>query len=416
MKIGLNFVILIIAVLTACDAPSETKVLEESEVEKSDTMAAPPAGEKQVPEPKYDYYWVRFKSGINYSESPNGKVLGQLPLNTRLKVIPNGGIGDTIVKGSENDRGQWVAIELNSDTVYAFDSLISPSYTFSDVKIYYGPYSSKEGVGFVNTSEGFIKYNGADSLPIVSKEDIGEDVFWLKDKNKHALLRNTGISNEDTLFLYNLDEDSICKFAVAEIRGFARLNGYAQKDDPYLSDYDYEVGFDVGMGYELEGETFAFIGSQSPFQTGRVQPILWEVVDSLLLVEVLSQSFVPSTIREKFRNTENLKVFSFSYAHFEYYMLANMRSSTPYAYHLIVIDNNESKVVFNHIFEGSESKHTLPLGTAENKELDIHQWTGAIFKDKPPIIYGFLGYSFGCPIIRFAGNDPPILILCDNRH
>ena len=97
-------------------------------------------------------------------------------------------------------------------------------------------------------------------------------------------------------------------------------------------------------------------------------------------------------------------------------MLANMRSPTPYAFHLIVINNSKSKVVFNHIFEGSEGKHTLPLATAKNKELDINQWTGAIFKGKPPIIYGFLGHSFGCPMIQFAGNEPPILILCDNRH
>lgn len=45
------------------------------------------------------------------------------------------------------------------------------------------------------------------------------------------------------------------------------------------------------------------------------------------------------------------------------------------------------------------------------------QWTGEIFKDRPPVIFGFLFHSSGCPSIDFIEqSENSVRINCDNRH
>ncbi len=47
----------------------------------------------------------------------------------------------------------------------------------------------------------------------------------------------------------------------------------------------------------------------------------------------------------------------------------------------------------------------------------VNQWTGKLFKDYPPVLFGFVWQSFGCDnidIIQLPLTTIPIL--CDNRH
>ena len=58
-----------------------------------------------------------------------------------------------------------------------------------------------------------------------------------------------------------------------------------------------------------------------------------------------------------------------------------------------------------------------PIQTSnKNNEYNNRVWTGEIFKNKPPIIFGLVGAQYRCPTIDFISEtEPPIRISCDSR-
>ena len=85
--------------------------------------------------------------------------------------------------------------------------------------------------------------------------------------------------------------------------------------------------------------------------------------------------------------------------------------------YLIVLDSKTERIVYEGIFLDTESTYLAELSFQNKISEYEYQWTGEIFKNKPSVIFGFLGYSFGCPSIEFLDKtEPPIVISCDNRH
>ena len=69
---------------------------------------------------------------------------------------------------------------------------------------------------------------------------------------------------------------------------------------------------------------------------------------------------------------------------------------------LAVINDRKEKIA-EKIFSlaGSDGGEFLPLYGIDADESNIFQYTGHLFKGKPPVIFGFIAQSFGCPSINF---------------
>ena len=80
--------------------------------------------------------------------------------------------------------------------------------------------------------------------------------------------------------------------------------------------------------------------------------------------------------------------------------------------------NEEKEVVFDGVFSDSEGASPAPLSFKGEKPNDqLLQWTGQLFKDQPPVMFGFMYVSFGCPWIDFLdGSMRNLSFSCDNRH
>jgi hypothetical protein len=75
---------------------------------------------------------------------------------------------------------------------------------------------------------------------------------------------------------------------------------------------------------------------------------------------------------------------------------------------LLIIDLNTQETIKDIVFYPNESFSNAALN---------NQWTGKLFKDKPPVIFGLEWVSFGCPGITFLDRFvQDIGINCDNRH
>ncbi len=176
-----------------------------------------------------------------------------------------------------------------------------------------------------------------------------------------------------------------------------------------------EIGFKVSslplntMGY-FARNTFVHIGKSNPFKTGGVHPIKWIEVDSTLFPNNIKSTNHNDWINSLSRG----KVFKFKTDDYTYLIQTLKYSDNrPAGRHLLVFQDHTETMVFNHVYMNTESAGISPILT----QYENNQWTGQVFKDKPPILYGFLDISFGCPLIDFiGGNEPSMEILCNNRH
>ena len=86
--------------------------------------------------------------------------------------------------------------------------------------------------------------------------------------------------------------------------------------------------------------------------------------------------------------------------------------------HLVIVETATKKLITEAIFtEGeSTSRATLSFANSVNENAP-EQWTGNLFKNKPPVFFGFTYESFGCTNINFIENPSNSIYLhCDNRH
>ena len=87
--------------------------------------------------------------------------------------------------------------------------------------------------------------------------------------------------------------------------------------------------------------------------------------------------------------------------------------------HFAVVNSKNKNVVLEFSETNDCEGEKGSFYSINNKSMGkkYYQWTGAIFKNKPSMIYFNDSEPFGCPIIIFINSDePPISIGCDNRH
>ncbi len=89
-------------------------------------------------------------------------------------------------------------------------------------------------------------------------------------------------------------------------------------------------------------------------------------------------------------------------------------------YRILLVADSNGKIIFEELLNEQEGVYLTPLFTqerADKGEYYATQWTGAIFKNNPSILFGFESFSFGCPSISFIDKkEYYIRIKCDNRH
>ena len=364
-------------------------------------------------------YYVSARSGLNYRDRPKGEVLGKFALNTKVKVIENTKIFEQIVDGKNTVDGEWVGVEKDMDTVYVFSAYLSPTQTESDLKVYFtSPYYNYENdirQGFINISDSYYNILAAQSTNILYESDLGKDTIHLDKKQRSRLLRKLDISEDDTAFIYNFPLDSVIAYKIKNLPVIAAVNIYASGDED--SESQYEFGFNLGKSYSHKGDNFTVIGNENPFQTGKVRTMIWQPIKVEKFPIKFDINILQENIREWFDNVIIGENYMFKYDNFRYYIQNLEVKGNTMARYLVVIDAKTNKTIFKDVFVDSESTYLVPLHTNSGTPAWGTQWAGKVFKNQSSILYGFLGATFGCEEIHFlSATEPPIFILCDNRH
>ncbi|MFV0482797.1 MAG: hypothetical protein ACK5MG_01690 [Bacteroidales bacterium] len=276
-----------------------------------------------------------------------------------------------------------------------------------DIRIYELELYQKEEVDevylpFISLTDGF-SFSDDSGSAIIDKKYLGSGAVasshYLKSEYRKRFLKQLGVSEDDTVFVYNYKIDSLFCYPVNDLALIARTNNNNQA----ITQYDYLVGFDLSGKYpsidiDAAIENFVYIGKDNPFITGKLQPFVWTVVDKL--PKIVGESFVGSD-STVYKSEVGSNLFFY----------------TPVSGKLLVVNKELDNVVYNVVFYQDSETGLTPLNYKdEDFPEDVYQWTGELFEGKAPVIFGFEFLSSGCGEIRFVDKEKSyIRVSCDNR-
>ena len=311
----------------------------------------------------------------------------------------------------------------------------SDSCLLSDIRIFYASDLYVDTTFYHETRTAFLNLSEAcvmdENSPYFSPEELTKDTIRIDELQKIRLLKSAGISDTDTIYIYDFGTDSVYTFCVSAFSAIACLNIYAGGSE--TNDFsDYEYGLNLGRSYFGTGENLVYVGKINPFQTGQLKLMEWRRVAKKKFPVKMKDSLIRENTNGyyTFENCKLGVVYKFSNEGLDYYCqemkLIPPADSVDYgdnvsARYLVVFDSKNRKVLFEDFYCDDEWGGLTMLNIIGNSKFSAGQygvqWTGRIFKGRSPIIYGFKEFSFGCPAIPFVDKkDRPISILCDNRH
>ncbi|WP_314238295.1 hypothetical protein [Capnocytophaga leadbetteri] len=293
-------------------------------------------------------------------------------------------------------------------TVYDSLSIINPK--ISNMKMY------RTSGFFLNLSESVFEGDGLPDSFITASEKK-KNSFPLDSKRRDFILKKAGIKETDSIFIYQIDTDSIMRFPVKNMKAKAYVNAYNEGDEQ-VDSFEYGLIVDnQDKSYKgSNGFNYTFVGQENPFQVGKKFEIKWKEIPQSKFPYKIN----PNLLAVRTDCFPFSKAYSFSKGNYNFYVQTFKKEMEITAYYVIIEDIQEKKIIFEKAYTYYEFEEELfPLNAEGVEDVDyyFHQWAGEILKGKPMVLYGFFGPAFGRDIIEFVSNKEPIIeVLIDNRH
>jgi hypothetical protein len=259
-------------------------------------------------------------------------------------------------------------------------------------------------------------YKGAQPVPenIIKnhKQMTYEELqhFDLDAPSRKKLLNGIHLTENDSLYIYEYWSNKLQRMPVSQLKAVAYLSPYSDSED--LDPDAYMMGFQVATHqktteYDRYINAIAYFGNKNPFVENKMKAVKWQKAGA----DISKKYFSHSKLTQG--NTYQAK-----YENMIYYLQDYLEEGNTVERRLAVINDHQEKIA-EKTFSLAESDggEFLPLYGIDTDEANIFQYTGYLFKGKPPVIFGFIAQSFGCPSISFLDkNEKDFWINCDNRH
>ncbi|MFS4470377.1 hypothetical protein [Chryseobacterium sp. T20] len=234
--------------------------------------------------------------------------------------------------------------------------------------------------------------------------------FELDASSRKKLLNGIRLTENDSLYIYEYGSNKLQRMPVSQLKAVAYLSPYS--DDQDLDPDSYMMGFQVATHqktteYDRYNNAIAYFGNQNPFVDNKMKAVKWQKAGTDISKKYFSHSKLALG-----------KTYQSHYENLTYYLQDYLEEGNIVERKLAVINDRKEKIAEKTFsLAGSDGGEFMPLYGIDTDEANISQWTGHLFKGKPPVIFGFMAQSFGCPSISFLDQkEKDFPINCDNRH
>ncbi|WP_133121688.1 hypothetical protein [Chryseobacterium sp. PMSZPI] len=233
----------------------------------------------------------------------------------------------------------------------------------------------------------------------------------LDAEHRNKLLSGIHLTENDSLYLFNYELNKLQKTPISKLKAVAYLDVYASEGED-IDAGSYMVGFQIESkkkiaDYDQFHNAIAYFGNKNPFVENKMKPIKWEKSGP----DISKKYFAGSKLTYG-------QTFQSKYENLTYYLQELLEDEMVLERRLIVINDHHQKIFeTTYTTAGSDGAEFYPLNGDNKDNPNNFQWTGYLFKGKPPVTFGFIAPSFGCPSILFLDKkEKPLKINCDNRH
>ena len=397
---------------------TQNQVIKKDTIEEIKTVSKPTT---PLTENHAKFKFITAESGLNFRDSPNGKVLGKFNWRDKVEYLFSTEHSQKIIDNYREIEGNWIAVKHKEDTVYVFNHYDYISYQepkFSKLKLYnaepYLKYTLRPSneldirQAFVNVSESFYMPEN-----FIDKKDLRKDTITFNKKQRTEFLKRMNYSNKDTLYIYDITSGLIKKHSIENTPLMACISIYSQVNEEYKTEdydtWDYQYGFNLG---KADYGGFAVIGKENPFIEKGLQPLIFEEMNNDMIDNHIKNKLIPS----QWKNDTMNNIYTSEYEKIRSFV--KKRKESNYWSDLTIKDI-ETKDSFFIYLSGGEGSGKSPIKIKGEKTdyNENYHYIGRLFKNKPPVAFGFVWESFGCSIIDFLDKEElPVVILCDNRH
>ncbi|MBB6329633.1 hypothetical protein HNP24_000583 [Chryseobacterium sediminis] len=234
--------------------------------------------------------------------------------------------------------------------------------------------------------------------------------FELDAPSRKKLLNGIHLTENDSLYIYEYGSNKLQKMPINQLKAVAYLSPYTDSED--LDPDSYMMGFQVATHqktteYDRFNNAIAYFGNKNPFIENKMKPVKWQKAGADISKKYFSHSKLTSG-----------KTYQAQYENMTYYLQDYLEEGNIVERKMAVINDHKEKIAEKTFsLAGSDGGEFLPLYGIDADEANAFQYTGHLFKGKPPVIFGFIAQSFGCPSISFLDkNEKDFPINCDNRH
>lgn len=302
-------------------------------------------------------------------------------------------------------------------------SFISPTEQSEELIVY--DFYNNAYTGIIILTDSYAYNEHPDSCVIAKKYLIDGSIqnynyHELDSIHRKRFLESINIKETDTIYIYDLVQNSIFTLNVKDISLVAYIHPY--EDSETLNQGDFMVVFEIENTklnlLSIGADFFVCVAERNPFREGEARRMIWTEIDATLFPNFSTND----KELEKHISSSKTKIHTYHYAvnELDYFV------KDGEDFRIVLVTDSEGIVISTEIFstgdEGTDLNVLFTKEIADKKEYYINQWTGNqwtgnIFKNKPPILFGFESLSSGCPSISFVDkNTSNISISCDNRH
>lgn len=296
-------------------------------------------------------------------------------------------------------------------------------YAAPSINIFRLESTEKENIAFTSLSDIHKISEHIDSMALPSLSGLSGDELnsiALVGKYREQFLASTGVSESDSVYVYDYENNKLHSFAVNALKTVANISPYDSGEDASsLSQYSYRFGFAIDAKVlqptdEYFQHTFVYVGRSNPFALEKLVPITWtQMEDSKFPSKKIQIDDVPHFVGVNIKHSYVFEKYGLEY-YIQMYRLPEYGNEIS---RLIVLDKKTGAVVADEIFGGFEGSEPRPLNFIEAENTDVMQWTGRLLRGKAPVIFGLEYTSFGCSHLSVLDKaKETIYINCDNRH
>ncbi|UKB77971.1 hypothetical protein [Chryseobacterium sp. MEBOG07] len=234
--------------------------------------------------------------------------------------------------------------------------------------------------------------------------------FELDAPSRKKLLNGIHLTENDSLYIYEYGSNKLQRMPISQLKAVAYLSPYSDSEE--LDPESYMMGFQVAThqkipDYDRFNNAIAYFGNKNPFVENKMKAVKWQKANT----DMSKKYFSPSKLILG-------KTYQSQYENMTYYLQDYLEEGNTVERKLVVInDHNEKISEKTFSLAESDGGEFLPLYGIDADEANKFQYTGYLFKGKPPVVFGFIAQSFGCPSISFLDKkEKDFPINCDNRH